>query len=92
MGYEKTINNHEMAKAPDLVLTVAEVAAFLKVSESIVRRLIREGGIPYFKVARRYLIYLPGLEEWIQSRIIRPVDATDTRAQEIAQEILQERS
>lgn len=54
------------------VLNVHEASEFLRVSESIVRRLIREQRIPYFQIEGRYLFYLPVLESWIEDRIVPP--------------------
>ena len=54
------------------MLTVAEAALFLRISESVVRRLIRERRIPYFRIDGRYLFYRPGLEEWITQISIIP--------------------
>ncbi len=53
-------------------MTVADTAAFLRVSESLVRRLIREKRIPFFQIDGRYLFYRPALEEWVQSKTVRP--------------------
>lgn len=54
------------------MLNVAEAALFLRISESIVRRLIRERRIPFFRIDGRYLFYRPGLEEWITQISIIP--------------------
>ena len=68
-----------------VVLTVVEAARFLRVSESIVRRLIRERRIPYFRIEGRYLFYRPVLEEWMRSLTITPEGASlGARAQAIA--------
>lgn len=52
------------------VLTVTEAAEFLRVSQSIIRRLIREKRIPYFQIEGRYLFHLPALEAWISQKIV----------------------
>jgi excisionase family DNA binding protein len=76
----------------DVVLTVVEAARFLKVSESVVRRLIRERRIPFFKIEGRYLFYRPVLEEWMRSLTIVPDGASlGVRAQAIAEEITHKR-
>ena len=54
------------------VLTVVEAAKFLRVSESIVRRLIKERRIPYFQIEGRYLFYKLKLEDWINILTINP--------------------
>jgi excisionase family DNA binding protein len=74
-----------------LVLTVPEAAEFLRVSESIVRRLIRENRIPYFQIESRYLFYQPALEEWIKRRMVEPNGKSLTiTAVETANEIWKE--
>ena len=42
--------------APDLVLTVAEAAVLLRVSETTIVRAIHTGKLPSFTLARRLLI------------------------------------
>jgi excisionase family DNA binding protein len=54
------------------VLDVHETAEFLRISESIIRRLIREHRIPYFQIEGRYLFYLPALESWIEDKMVPP--------------------
>jgi excisionase family DNA binding protein len=67
-----TTNTTDIPEPGGTVLTVADAAAFIRVSESIVRRLIRERRIPYFRIEGRYLLYRPGLEEWITQITIIP--------------------
>jgi len=54
------------------VLTVVDAALFLHVSESVVRRLIRERRIPFFRIDGRYLFYRPLLEKWMIEISITP--------------------
>lgn len=56
----------------ETVLTVAEAAASLRVSESIVRRLIKERRIPFFQIEGRYLFYRPVLERWMTEISVKP--------------------
>jgi len=53
------------------VLNVDETAEFLRISESIIRRLIREHRIPYFQIEGRYLFYRIALESWIMERMVK---------------------
>jgi excisionase family DNA binding protein len=62
------------------VMNVKETARFLRVSESMVRRLIREKKVSFFNIGGRYLFSLPTLEEWIRSQII---PATSGRDQDV---------
>ncbi len=50
------------------VLTIAEVAKYLKLHELTVRRLAREGELPAFKVGRQWRIKRDLLESWIEER------------------------
>ena len=61
------ISSDEPANLPDM-LTIAEVAKYLKLHELTVRRLAREGELPAFKVGRQWRIKRDLLEDWIQSR------------------------
>jgi len=68
-----TANSDTSNQQPiELVLTVVEAAKFLRVSESIIRRLIKERRIPFFQIEGRYLFYKPKLEEWIITATINP--------------------
>lgn len=57
-------NQDEM---PDM-LTISEVARYLKLHELTVRRLAREGELPCFKVGRQWRIKRDLLEKWISER------------------------
>ena len=50
------------------MLTIAEVATYLKLHELTVRRLAREGELPAFKVGRQWRIKRDLLESWIEER------------------------
>ena len=50
------------------MLTIAEVAKYLKLHELTVRRLAREGELPAFKVGRQWRIKRNLLESWIAER------------------------
>jgi excisionase family DNA binding protein len=81
-----------MQEAARLVLTVPGAAGFLCVSESIIRRLIKENRIPYFQIEGRYLFYVPALERWIEENIVeangRPTkEIANERATEIIEQI-----
>ena len=51
-----------------VMLTIAEVAEYLKLHELTVRRLAREGELPAFKVGRQWRIKRDLLESWIKER------------------------
>lgn len=50
------------------MLTIAQVATFLKLHELTVRRLAREGELPAFKIGRQWRIKRDLLEKWISER------------------------
>jgi excisionase family DNA binding protein len=61
-----------MSTTDHIVLTVPDAAEFLRVSESLVRRLIRERRIPFVQIDGRYLFYKPVVEEWLRSMTTIP--------------------
>jgi excisionase family DNA binding protein len=72
------------AECWDRVLDVREVSRFLKISESIVRRLIKERRIPFFQVESRYLFYRPAVEAWIRHRMVEPIRSSPKVTEELA--------
>ena len=68
--------DHELNSAERKILDVRSAAGFLGVSESIIRRLIKERRIPFFQIEGRYLFYRPALEQWIEGAIVHPVSTT----------------
>jgi len=47
------------------ILTVKELAAWLKVEKTIVYRLVRRRKIPFFKVGADYRFNSSQIEEWV---------------------------
>ena len=56
------------------ILNVRDAAKFLRVSESIIRRLVREQRIPFFKIEGRYLFSRAVIENWVNELSITPTD------------------
>ena len=52
---------------PDM-LTIADVAKYLRLHELTVRRLAREGELPAFKIGRQWRIKRTLLETWVVER------------------------
>ena len=50
-----------------LIMTIAEVAAYVGLNELTVRRLAREGAIPALKLGRQWRVKRDLLEEWMES-------------------------
>ncbi len=72
------------------VLNVIEVSDYLGLSESIVRRLIREKKIPFNKIEGRYLFFLPVVREWLMKNSEQYVythELTEDKAKIVASEI-----
>lgn len=63
---------------PEDILTIREVADYLKVTERTLYRLVQEGKLPAFKVGNSWRFRREDLERWIseQSR------GTDTNREE----------
>jgi len=53
----------------NLLLTVNETAEALGVSQSTIREMIREGGLPWLKVRRALRIPKPQLLAWIDGQV-----------------------
>ena len=57
--------------APPEVLTVAEAAAILRITEKSVLELVQLGRLPAFKIQRVYRIPAPGLAEFMGRSPVR---------------------
>lgn len=51
------------------ILTIKEVATYLKVHERTVYRLASKGEIPAFKVGNAWRFRLPDIEHWISAQM-----------------------
>ena len=61
----KVIKNR--SKMEDSVLTVRECAKYLQVSECTIRRLVKEGWIPYFRIGRAIRFRLRSMEHYLMT-------------------------
>ena len=52
----------------DTILTIEELANYLKVSKSLIRNLVGKGEIPHFKLHRRILFRFIDIKEWINEQ------------------------
>ncbi|ENM3794589.1 helix-turn-helix domain-containing protein [Vibrio cholerae] len=55
----------------DQILTLKEVAAYLKLAEKTAYRLASEGKLPGFKVGGSWRFKMEDLETWINSQKVR---------------------
>ena len=77
---------------PDLqkkeVMSVKELAAYLGLSESKVRQLVRRDAIPYFKLDGSYRFFLPTVQEWLRQISVLPKEvAKSDEAHQIADRV-----
>lgn len=56
---------------PDDIMTLSEVATYLKVGESTVYRMAREGGLPAFKVRGSWRFHRERIDRWIEAETER---------------------
>ena len=60
-----------MSDQPDEILTIDEVAAFLKAGKRTVYRLAASGKLPAYKLGGTWRFRRSDLDKWIASRIGR---------------------
>lgn len=60
-----------MRNQPDEILTIDEVAAYLKAGKRTVYRLAASGKLPAFKLGGTWRFRRGDLDEWITSRIVK---------------------
>lgn len=63
-----------MSYQPDEILTIDEVAAYLKAGKRTVYRLASSGQIPAFKLGGTWRFRRAELDQWIANRIGTAVD------------------
>ncbi len=81
-GQESVLTNMKL-------LTIPEVAEAIKVSEKTVRRLIKRGDLPAYKVGDRGQLRVEEqeLERYVESQRVRPTDARSPNEVEPTNEI-----
>jgi excisionase family DNA binding protein len=57
-----------MKPMPTEVMTISDVATFLKVNEKTIYRLVKAGRIPAFKVAGAWRFKKADIDEWIEEQ------------------------
>ena len=60
------------------VLSVKELADYLGLSESIIRRLVKENRIPFIKIEARILFFLPVIRKWLVNMSAEAISCGDT--------------
>lgn len=62
----------------DEILTLKEVAAYLKVAERTLYRLAQDGKLPAFKVGGSWRFRKADIDSWIAEQTTAQTDAKDT--------------
>jgi len=57
-----------VSAAPNEVLTIDELAAYLRISKSTAYKLVREGQIPSQKVGRHWRFRKQMIDRWLDQR------------------------
>jgi excisionase family DNA binding protein len=63
------LHPHEMPVSDDEILTVTEVARFLRVPKSTVYKLARAGELPASKIGKHWRFLRRDLHQWLHSRL-----------------------
>ena len=68
-----------MEKKDDVMLTIDEVATYLKLHPLTVRRLARRGDIPAVKIGRQWRVKRDLLERWVEEGSMSKPDKPSER-------------
>ena len=55
-----------MARPPDMVMTIEELATYLKISRSTLYKLAQEGRLPSQKVGRHWRFRRDAVDRWLE--------------------------
>jgi excisionase family DNA binding protein len=55
-----------MNEKPSVVLTIEELATYLKISKSTLYKLVREGKIPCQKIGRHWRFRKGAIDRWLE--------------------------
>lgn len=70
-----------MSDQPDEILTIDEVAAYLKAGKRTVYRLAASGKLPAFKLGGTWRFRRSDLDQWIASRVSKATVDDDEGAE-----------
>ncbi len=54
------------------VLSLLELAEYLGVSPTLLKRLMRIRKLPYTKIGRRVVFYMPVIIDWLEKNTVQP--------------------
>lgn len=57
-----------MTGKPDVIMTIEELAAYLKIPKSTLYKLVREGAIPSQKIGRHWRFRKMAIDRWLKDR------------------------
>jgi excisionase family DNA binding protein len=55
-----------MRADPDEVMSIGELAAYLKISRSTLYKLVQEGRLPGQKIGKRWRFHKDAIDEWLK--------------------------
>jgi len=58
-----------MHKTDDSILTLKELSAYLKIPESTLYKVVREGSLPAQKIGKHWRFSKQAIDAWISNRI-----------------------
>jgi excisionase family DNA binding protein len=65
------------------IMTVNELAAYLRVHRSTIYKLVRLGELPGFRVASEWRFNLETIDRWLVERHVKPNDEESVRRAEL---------
>ena len=71
LGIIKLGGFKEMTDKEEKLMTVKEVAEYLRLDEHTVYRMARKGEIPAYKVAGQWRFKKDALEKWLESHLVK---------------------
>lgn len=58
-----------MKNTPELTLTIEQAAKAMQVSRPTMLTLVHQSGFPSFRIGRRWIIPVAGLERWLDAQV-----------------------
>ena len=68
-----------MQTGSDSVLTIQELAVYLKIPKSTLYKLVREGKIPSQKIGRHWRFLKEAIDRWLEETRVKEPDAGGKR-------------
>jgi len=68
-----------MQTGSDSVLTIQELAVYLKIPKSTLYKLVREGKIPSQKIGRHWRFLKEAIDRWLEEMRVKEPDAGGER-------------